>query len=219
MQQGDHTNAAAPKAPSCQQVLMCITAIPYALLVVTGTTTSSLGVAHLNQDGAAGDSHLGELQGIRSDEYNVAAPVQLSMLATGSEPALSPLGAEASIIHRYPVGPVQTSVFWDALPYKLGPVLPDAQLFAAHWWLPTLLLMLCMQARFHLIGGSRAIGWLAAIVVAVAPANFWVTHLASSSELADASCLSPKDSVQWNGTTYTVFMVQPSPEQSRADGE
>lgn len=110
-------------------------------------------------------------------------------------------------------------MFLDALPYKLGPVLPDAQFFAANWWLPTLLLMLCMPVWFHLVGGSRAIGWLAAILVALAPANFLVAHLVSPSELADASCLSPKDSVQWNRTTYTVFMVQPSPEQSRADGE
>lgn len=92
MQQGDHTNAAAPKAPGWHQVLMCITVILYALLVVTGTTTSSLGVAHLNQDGAARDSHLGELQGLRPVEYNVVTPVQISMLATGSEPTRSPPG-------------------------------------------------------------------------------------------------------------------------------
>jgi hypothetical protein len=95
------------------------------------------------------------------------------MLATGDTPTLSPLDAESSLTHRYPVGPIQTVVFWDTLLFRLGPWLPQAPLFAAHWWLPTLLVLLCMPTWFVLMGGSRKLGWLAGVLVVLSPNNFW----------------------------------------------
>lgn len=146
----------------------------YSLLTLSGATTSSLNVDHLQMTPESSRSdHWGTIQPIRSDEYNVGTPVQLSMLSTGGEPTLSVLGTEASLVHRYPVGPAQTVVFWDALLFKLGPVLPDAQLFAAHWWLPSLLVVLCMPTWFVLMGGRRHLGWLAGVLVVLGANNFW----------------------------------------------
>lgn len=148
--------------------------VVYLVLTLVGATTSSIGMAHLTIEGQElTASNIGGLQPIRSDEYNVFTPVQLSMLATGGAPTLGPMGTDASLVLRYPHGPVQSVVFWDTLLLRLGPFLPDAQLFAAHWWLPTLLVLLCMPTWFVLMGGRRQLGWLAGILVALVPCNFW----------------------------------------------
>lgn len=146
----------------------------YLLAVAFGASTSSISMPHLTESAQElTAAHLGDLQPIRSDEYNVFTPVQMSMLATGGEPTLSPLSTDASIVLRYPHGPVQSVVYWDTLLLRLGPWLPDAQLFAAHWWLPTLLILLCMPTWTVLMGGRRELGWMAGALVALAPSNFW----------------------------------------------
>lgn len=155
-------------------MLLGVVAALYLAATAAGASTSSLAMTHLTQDGhdLAG-SHLGQLQPIRSDEYNVFTPIQLSMLATGGEPTLSPFGTDASLVLRYPHGPVQSVVFWDTTLFRVGSWLPDAQLFAAHWWLPTLLVLVCMPTWMVLMGGRRHLGWVAGALVALAPSNFW----------------------------------------------
>lgn len=165
-------NRMAP--PRWHWVLVGVVALAYLVVILAGITTSSLGMDTLRVDPTAShDDYTGTLQWIRSDEYNVITPIQLSEMATGGQPTLSPLGAEASLIHRYPVGIVQSMVFWDTLLFRVGPWLPNAQLFAAHWWLPTVLVLLCMPTWFVLMGGRRHLGWLAGALVVVAPSNFW----------------------------------------------
>ena len=168
--------ASAPvteRTPRWHRALIAVVLAAYLLAVAFGASTSSISMPHLTESAQElTDAHLGDLQPIRSDEYNVGTPIQLSMLATGGAPTLSPLGAEASLVHRYPVGPVQTLVFWDVLPFRLGGIIPDAMLFAAHWWLPSLLVLVCMPSWFRLMGASRGMGWLAGALVVLAPANF-----------------------------------------------
>lgn len=160
--------------PRWHWVLVGIVITLYIAAALSGATTSSIGIDHLTVDpNAARTDHWGALQPIRSDEYNVGTPITLSMIADGGVPTLSPLGAEASLLHRYPVGPVQRLVFFDALPFLLGGIVPTASLFAAHWWLPTLLVLLCMPTWFVLMGGRRHLGWLAGPLVVLAPSNFW----------------------------------------------
>lgn len=166
-------SASSSGLPRWHRILLGIVMVAYALLTLTGTTTSSIGTRFLTVDRAHDLNLLGSPQLIRSDEYNVGTPIQLSMLATGGAPSLSPLGAEASLVHRYPVGPFQTLAFWDVLPYHLSGIVPDAMLFATHWWLPSLLVLVCMPSWMHAMGGSRSMGWLAGVLVVLAPSNFW----------------------------------------------
>ncbi|WP_460476813.1 DUF7657 domain-containing protein [Brachybacterium huguangmaarense] len=161
--------------PTWHWVLVGIVVALFAAAVASGATTSSIGMPHLTVEKQEDTDHWGHLQPIRSDEYNVATPILLSEVATGGAPTLSPFGTEASLVHRYAVGPVQTLVFFDNLPFKLSGIVPAASLLAAHWWLPTLLLLLCMPTWFVLMGGRRHLGWVAGILVAASPANFWWT--------------------------------------------
>ena len=163
-----------PPVPRWHWILLACVVGLYLLAVITGATTSSLAMPHLTTDPTqARTDHWGTLQSIRSDEYNIGTPIQLSMLTTGGAPTLSPLDVDSSLSHRYPIGPIQTIVFWDTLLFRLGPWLPQASLFAAHWWLPTLLVLLCMPTWFVLMGGSRQLGWLAGTLVVLSPDNFW----------------------------------------------
>lgn len=160
--------------PAWHRILFALVLALFALATLFGATTSSIAMPQLTQDGRElTGSHFGTLQPIRSDEYNVFTPVQLSTLAGGGEPTLSPLGTDASLVLRYPNGPFQSLVFWDTGLLRLGPWLPDAQLFAAHWWLPSLIVLLCMPTWMVLMGGRRHLGWLAGVLVVLAPSNFW----------------------------------------------
>ena len=145
----------------------------YLVAVIAGATTSSLAMGHLMMDPNGPTDHWNQVQALRSDEYNAGTPVQLSMLATGGEPTMSPLSADASLVHRYPIGVAQNIVFWDTWLFRLGHVLPQQCLFAAHWWLPTLLVLVCMPTWFFLMGSWRQFGWLAAGLIVVQPNNFW----------------------------------------------
>lgn len=165
--------AESARPPSWHWVLVAFVGLLYAALTAAGATTTSIAMPHLTAEGQELSDHWGQIQPIRSDEYNVFTPLTLSMRATGGEPALSPFGEEASLAHRYPVGPFQSVAFWDTLLLRSAAWLPDAQIFAAHWWLPSLLVLLCMPTWFVLMGARRSLGWLAGALVVFAPTNFW----------------------------------------------
>lgn len=147
----------------------------YILMVLLGATTSSIGMSHLRQDP---ENPLGTQFGlsswIRSDEYNAYSPIALSVMATGGAPTLSALGARADLVHRFTSGGFfESFVFFDSALLKLAGFLPDASVFAAHWWLPVLLLLLMMPKWFEQVGGSRLMGWLAAGLIVLSPAVAW----------------------------------------------
>lgn len=147
----------------------------YGALTLAGATTSSLGISLLRQN----PSHplgwqLWDAQGIRSDEYNAFTPIDLSIMATGGAPTLSPLGEQADVLHRFSSGGFfETFVFFDATLLRTARFLPDAVVFAAHWWLPVLVLFLFLPRWFDQIGASRRTGWLAAILIALSPSVAW----------------------------------------------
>lgn len=149
--------------------------IAYSVLVLLGATTSSIGMSHLRQDP---ENPLGNQFGlsnwIRSDEYNAYSPIALSVMATGGAPTLSILGARADLVHRFTSGGFfESFVFFDSALLKLAGFLPDANVFAAHWWLPVLLLLLMMPKWFEQVGGSRRMGWLAAGLIVLSPSVAW----------------------------------------------
>ena len=56
---------------------------------------------------------------------------------------------------------------------RAAAVIPDHMLFAAHWWLPSLILLLAMPTWFNQLGRSRRYGWFAAILIVLSPASAW----------------------------------------------
>ena len=171
----------------------------YALLVITGATTSSIGVDELRQDPARPEgTQLGSSSLIRSDEFNAFSPIAISIMATGAAPTTSPLAAPADVVHRYPSGGFfETFVYFDSTMLRAAAIFPDEMVFAAHWWLPAVLLFLFLPTWFEQVGLSRHLGWLAAFLIALSPAASWWTMMpiqlisytvAGSSLLLSAYC-------------------------------
>ncbi|MCQ1955060.1 hypothetical protein NNX39_00890 [Arthrobacter sp. zg-Y826] len=155
--------------------LRVVVVAAYAVMVLLGATTSSIGMGHLRQDPENPlGTQLGLSSGIRSDEYNAYSPIALSVMATGGAPTLSAMGARADLVHRFTSGGFfESFVFFDSGLLKLAGFLPDANVFAAHWWLPVLLLLLMMPKWFEQVGGTRRMGWLAAGLIALSPCVAW----------------------------------------------
>ncbi|GGH97680.1 hypothetical protein ACFFGR_01060 [Arthrobacter liuii] len=151
----------------------------YVLVVLTGATTSSIGVGELRQDPASPEgSQLGTSSLIRSDEYNAFSPIAISIMATGAAPTTSYLAAPADVVHRYPTGGFfETFVYFDSTMLRSAAIFPDEMVFAAHWWLPAVLLFLFLPKWFEQVGASRKMGWLAAFLIALSPAASWWTMM------------------------------------------
>jgi len=151
----------------------------FVVLTILGVTTSSIGADPLRQDpSVAVTDTWGEPQAIRSDEYNVFTPLRLSMMATGRLPTVSPLGEKSAVMDRYSTGAlVQDIVYWDSTMLKLARYVPEEMVFAAYWWLPSLLILLLTPSWFQMLGASRALGWLAGWLIVVSPANWWWSFL------------------------------------------
>ena len=153
--------------------------ILYITVVVLGATTSSIGMPTLRENPAEPlGLQLGDASPIRSDEYNAFSPIVLSIMATGAAPTTSVLAAPADLTHRYSSGGFfETLVFFDSSLLYTASFLPDAMVFAAHWWLPALLLFLFLPTWFEQVGSSRRWGWMAAFLIALSPAASWWTMM------------------------------------------
>ena len=147
----------------------------FAVLVLFGITTSSVGISELRQDpGNPLGWQFGKSRPIRSDEIHAFSAIVISILATHGAPSLSPLAARADLVHRFPTdGFFEQFVFFDSTMLRAAAVIPEHMLFAAHWWLPSLILLLAMPTWFHQLGRSRRFGWFAAILIVLSPSSAW----------------------------------------------
>lgn len=152
-----------------------VTLLVFSVLVLLGITTSSLGIADLRQDPANPLGwQFGAARPIRSDEIHAYSAIVISILATRGAPTLSPLAARADLVHRFPTdGFFEQFVFFDSTLLRAAGVVPEGMLFALHWWLPSLILLLAMPTWFHQLGYSRRYGWFAAILIVLSPSNAW----------------------------------------------
>lgn len=152
-----------------------ITVLVFAVFVLFGITTSSVGISELRQDPANPLGwQFGKSRPIRSDEIHAFSAIVISILATHGAPSLSPLAARADLVHRFPTdGFFEQFVFFDSTMLRAAAVIPEHMLFAAHWWLPSLILLLAMPTWFHQLGRSRRFGWFAAILIVLSPASAW----------------------------------------------
>ena len=153
---------------------LCALAV-FLILVIFGVTTSSIGIADLRQDPANPLGwQWGEPRSIRSDEIHAFSAIVISILATQGAPSLSPLAARADLVHRFPTdGFFEYFVFFDSTMLRAAGVIPEHMLFAAHWWLPSLILLLALPTWFHQLGRSRRFGWFAAILIILSPSTAW----------------------------------------------
>ena len=147
----------------------------YLLLTLTGATTSSMGISDLRSDPAHPvGTQFGTARGLRSDEWLTITPIDLGRLASGSGRADTPLSTAMDLIYQVPNGSVGESIlFFDGDLFKLGGVAPQSMLFAAWWWLPTLLLVLALPPWLVRLGSSRNLAWLATGLTVFAPAVAW----------------------------------------------
>lgn len=152
-----------------------ITVLGFVVLVLFGITTSNIGIGELRQDpGNPLGFQIGKSRPIRSDEIYAFSTIAISILATHGAPSLSPLAARADLVHRFPTdGFFEQFVFFDSTMLRAAAVIPDHMLFAAHWWLPSLILLLAMPTWFNQLGRSRRYGWFAAILIVLSPASAW----------------------------------------------
>lgn len=159
--------------------LKAVVVLAYLILVIAGATTSSIGLPYLREDpNHPHGVQIGESSTIRADEYNAFSPIVLSIMATGGAPTTSSLSAPADIVHRYSSGGFfESIVFFDSSLVRSATWLPDAMVFAAHWWLPALLLFLFLPKWFAQVGAGRQWGWLAAALIALSPASSWWTMM------------------------------------------
>jgi len=146
--------------------------LAYAAVVLGSLTTSSLGL--LSVDGATPSvAQWGDSQPIRSDEWLTQAPIDLSVLASGTSTAPA-LSQDPDLIYQISSGQVVESVlFHEGNFLRLGEWLPDEMLFAAFRAWPWLLLVLTLPPLLRRMGATRPMSWLGLVFVFLAPASLW----------------------------------------------
>ena len=148
--------------------------IAYLILVLLGATTSSIGISGLRQEPDAPlGTQIGNATDIRSDEYLTESPLWLGQLAVGASDVPHVTGVSADFFAQLPSGAISSIVFFDGALLTLGPWLPDAMLFAAKWWLPSLLLVIGLPVWFRQVTGRMRWGYLATILIVASPSTVW----------------------------------------------
>ena len=151
---------------------MLLPLLAYAVIVLAGLSTSSLGLLSVEGTGQ-GAEQWGTSLPIRSDEWLTQAPIDLSVLAAGSSTAPA-LSQDPDLIYQVSSGQVVESVlFHEGNFLRLGEWLPDEMLFAAFRAWPWLLLVLALPPLLRRMGASRPMSWLGLVLVLLAPASLW----------------------------------------------
>ncbi|KAF2412158.1 hypothetical protein B1729_16170 [Microbacterium sp. B35-04] len=148
--------------------------IAYLVLVLLGITNSNIGFDALREDPEAPlGLQIGASQGIRSDEWGTESPLWLGQLARAGAEDSTPLSVSNDFFAQLPSGPISAVVFFDGTALALGGWFPHEMLFAAKWWLPTLLLFIGVPIWFRQISGRLRWGYFAAFLIFIAPGSVW----------------------------------------------
>jgi hypothetical protein len=151
-------------------------ALAYAIFVLGGVTTSSVGLQRLSEtrgEPAAGVI-AGTPRGIRADEYLRSTPWELGLLAHGSDDFATPLAHPAVAL----VAPTardlpSAAMHLEAVALTLGLPLRDEIVFAAVWWLPVALVAALLPLWLIRLGAVPGIAVTATALVLLAPVNHW----------------------------------------------
>lgn len=146
----------------------------YLILVLAGVTNSNIGVDALREDPASPlGLQWGSSQSIRSDEWGTESPIWLGQMARGGTEDTTPLSVSNDFFAQLPAGPATAIVFLDGTVLAAGQWFPNEMLFAAKWWLPTLLLFIGLPVWFRYVAGSARWGYFAATLIFLAPGSMW----------------------------------------------
>lgn len=144
----------------------------YAAMVLSGATTSSLGLLHVALHHPAARM-IGQPLAIRSDEWLTETPIELATLAHGAS-MTSPLAHGPDLIYQVSSGsPIESILFLEGNLLRLGQWLPDAMLFAAFRGYSWLLLALFLPPLLRRFGANRPMSWLAVVLCFLAPSSVW----------------------------------------------
>ncbi|MEV4687629.1 hypothetical protein MRBLWH3_001756 [Microbacterium sp. LWH3-1.2] len=139
-----------------------------------GITNSNIGIDSLREDPSSPlGVQWGSSQSIRSDEWGTESPIWLGQMARGGQEDTTPLSTSNNFFAQLPSGPATTIVFFDGTILAAGGWFPNEMLFAAKWWLPTLLLFIGLPVWFRQIAGSARWGYFAAALIFLAPGSMW----------------------------------------------
>jgi len=148
--------------------------VVYVVIVLSGASLSSIGTAGLREDPAHPlGTQWGDARDLRSDEYLTQSSQELAVLATGHS-THSVLARGPDVTFQLSSGQLAESVlFAEYNLLRLGPVLPDAPLFAAVRAFSFLLLALTLPPLLRRFGATTATAWLAVGLSVLAPVSLW----------------------------------------------
>lgn len=153
---------------------LAVPVLVYLILSFAGISTSSIGVDYLRADAQNPIGvQIGASQDMRSDEFWTESPIWLGQMAREGAEDPTPLSVSNDFFAQLPAGPASSVVFFDGTLLGLSGLVPDNVLFAAKWWLPSLLLFLGLPVWFRIVTGSSRWGFVAAALMFVAPATTW----------------------------------------------
>jgi hypothetical protein len=146
----------------------------YVVIVLSGASLSSIGIAGLREDPTDPlGAQWGQARDIRSDEYLTQSSQELAVLATGHS-THSLLARGPDVTFQISSGQLAESVlFAEYNLLRLGPLLPDAQLFSAVRGFPLLLLALTLPPLLRRFGATTPTAWLAVALSILAPVTLW----------------------------------------------
>lgn len=151
---------------------MLIPCLGYVVAVLSGFSTSSLGLLRVAATGGV-SGQVGDALPIRSDEWLTAAPIELATLANGSS-MRPPLSQGPDLIYQVSSGGAfETIFFLEGNFLRLGEWLPDSMLFSAFRAFPWLLLFLTLPPLLRRLGANRPMSWLGTALVFLAPSSVW----------------------------------------------
>lgn len=157
-----------------RRAVFVVPVLIYFFLVLCGITTSSIGISTLRENPSAPHGvQFGASQAIRSDEYGTESPIWLGQIARNGGEAVTPLSVSGDFFAQLPSGPASSVVFFDGTLLNLSKWVPSQMLFAAKWWLPSLMLFLGLPIFFRQVTGRLRWGYLASVLIFMAPANTW----------------------------------------------
>ena len=148
--------------------------VVYVVVVLSGATLSSIGIGGLREDPSRPlGTQWGEPRDIRSDEYLTQSSQELAVLATGHS-THSRLAHGPDVTFQLSSGQLaETVLFAEYSLLRLGPWLPDEQLFAAVRAFPILLLALALPPLLRRFGATTPTAWLAVALCLLAPVSLW----------------------------------------------
>jgi len=146
----------------------------YVVIVLSGASLSSIGVSGLREDPSDPlGAQWGAAREIRSDEYLTQSSQELAVLATGHS-THSLLARGPDVTFQISSGQLAESVlFAEYNLLRVGPVLPDAQLFSAVRGFSLLLLALTLPPLLRRFGATTPTAWLAVALSILAPVTLW----------------------------------------------